>query len=176
MTNIATDRNCGDCTACCDGWLTADINGQKLSPGSPCPNVSSQGCEIYETRPHSPCRTFKCHWLLDSSLPSWLRPSKSKVILKPDFLWNRPSSDLPVYIALSAGPKIPGKTKSWLRSFAMQRGLSIICIEPVREGKKYVNGQHTYGIGSPDFEKEIDYFLENEYEILIKKVVRPTRS
>ena len=97
MTNIANDRSCGDCTACCDGWLKAEINGKKIHPGVGCEHASG-GCGIYETRPVRPCRTFMCQWLLNPNMPEWLKPSRSKVILKGKQVWERPSSDIPAIV------------------------------------------------------------------------------
>ena len=42
-----------------------------------------KGCKIYEARP-DPCRSFRCGWLQDASLPDGLRPDRSKVILDQD--------------------------------------------------------------------------------------------
>ncbi|MBO6658789.1 MAG: hypothetical protein JJ934_17990 [Pseudomonadales bacterium] len=167
MSIIANDRSCGDCTACCDGWLKAEINGKKIHPGIGCEHAD-RGCGIYETRPVSPCRNFKCQWLLDPNMPEWMKPSRSKVILKGKQIWERPSADVPAIVASSVGPKIPGKTKNWLLSYAEQTGEVILCIEPVREKKKYTLEQRKYAIGDPGYVDEVRQCVEEDREILIR--------
>lgn len=102
-------------------------------------------------------------------MPNWLNPKRSKIILKANYKWVRPSDEVPVFLGVSVGPKVPGKTKSWLQSFAIERGVSIICIEPVREGKDYGEAQRTFGIGNQQFVDEVKQFVDNEYRILITR-------
>lgn len=77
---IMPERSCGECTACCEGWLTGEAHGHSFQPGRPCFYLQNN-CGIYETRPENPCQTYKCVWLADSSLPLWMRPDKSKAIV-----------------------------------------------------------------------------------------------
>ncbi len=168
MAKITTDRECGDCTACCDGWLKADVDGQNLVPGNPCKHVGPKGCGIYDSRPVHPCRVFKCHWLTDPDLPNWLTPKNSKVILKANFVWKRPSSDIPVTIAITVGPRVPGKTRQWLSSYAESSRRNILCMEPIRVGKRFTGDRHTFGIGSPSFVKEVKHWNDNGYELLVR--------
>ena len=56
-------RECGECTACCEGWLPDE--SLDMYAGKACAHCRSEGCAIYETRPEEPCRTFKCAWLQD---------------------------------------------------------------------------------------------------------------
>jgi hypothetical protein len=50
--------------------------------GRPCHFVAiGNSCTIYENRPENPCKTFKCKWLTDSSIPEWLKPNLANVIL-----------------------------------------------------------------------------------------------
>ncbi len=75
-------RNCGPCTACCDGWLQIEVRGHKIRPGKPCPFSVEHQCSIYSERPQHPCREFICGWLIASSpLPEWMRPDKSDMIM-----------------------------------------------------------------------------------------------
>jgi hypothetical protein len=77
-------RDCGGCTACCDGWLKITIDGEAVYPGKPCPHSSSNGCRIYESRPHDPCRSFVCSWLEKGSpFPDEFRPDRLGVIILP---------------------------------------------------------------------------------------------
>ena len=81
-------RECGDCQACCEGWLTATILDQELGPGTGCRHRCAQGCGIYASRPDNPCRVFRCGWLRgDANLPADLRPDLSGVIVISDRPW-----------------------------------------------------------------------------------------
>ena len=60
-------RNCGMCTACCDGWLTANIRGHEMRVGVPCHFRGEGGCTIYQDRPVDPCRGFHCAWRLSGN-------------------------------------------------------------------------------------------------------------
>ena len=53
---MSTSRQCGDCTACCEGWLHADIDGIELKPGKACDHLCAAGCGIYARRPKTPAR------------------------------------------------------------------------------------------------------------------------
>ena len=78
---VKQNRTCGDCTKCCEGWLTGEIHGFKMYPGRPCHFVGEGCCSIYNERPETPCKTFSCAWKENVILPEWLRPDKSNVIL-----------------------------------------------------------------------------------------------
>lgn len=73
-------RSCGTCTKCCEGWLYAEINDQAIYPGKPCTHLAGN-CTIYKKRPETPCKAFVCEWLADTSIPEWMKPDKSQVIL-----------------------------------------------------------------------------------------------
>lgn len=74
-------RSCGNCTKCCDGWLTGNIRGHDVFPGKPCFFVTiGVGCNDYHNRPHT-CKSFECQWLLDSNIPETLKPSVSDIII-----------------------------------------------------------------------------------------------
>lgn len=111
------ERSCGDCTKCCEGWLSADIYGQELKVGSPCRYLkASQGCSIYsEGRPQI-CSSFKCVWLEDSSVPDWVKPSVSGVISFADLKDK-------VLVTVEAGAKISKEYRDWTRQYAKQRNL-----------------------------------------------------
>jgi len=84
-TNRATtsviNRKCGDCTACCEGWQSANIDGHEMFPGRPC-HFFGTTCTIYEFRPQT-CKSYFCSWMLDDKkvFPEWFRPDLSGVIL-----------------------------------------------------------------------------------------------
>jgi hypothetical protein len=142
------------------------IDGEEVKAGKPCKYSSQEGCAIYETRPKDPCRNFNCYWLANNELPGWMNPESAKVILKPNFMWERPSSNIPVYLANAVGPKIPGKTRNWLLGFTAEKGINILCSEPLREAKQYTGQQHHFGIGTVEFTAEVDKWREAGYPFL----------
>jgi hypothetical protein len=75
-------RNCDNCTKCCEGWLWGEAHGHKFWPGRPCHYVSKNGCSIYEDRPETPCKSFKCEWLVNNDIPEWMKPDVSNVIIR----------------------------------------------------------------------------------------------
>ena len=76
------ERKCGECTACCEGWLHGEAHGHAFWPGRPCHYLSPcKGCSIYPNRPKSPCVDFKCVWLSEDILPMWFRPDQCNVIV-----------------------------------------------------------------------------------------------
>ena len=76
-------RSCGTCTSCCDGWITGSAYGYDFWRGRPCHFVKKGvGCSIYEDRPEFPCKQFNCNWLIDESIPDWMQPNQSGVLLQ----------------------------------------------------------------------------------------------
>jgi len=80
MISISNDRNCDGCTKCCEGWLTGSAHGYDFSPNKPCHFLQKHGCGIYEFRPYSPCKTFKCEWKQNKSIPEEFKPDKINAI------------------------------------------------------------------------------------------------
>ncbi len=113
---VGQGRQCGTCTACCDGWLKIEVYGHQVDRGKPCPFSSGQCCTIYPTRPQDPCREFICGWLArNSPLPEWMRPEKSNLILlASNFTWR----GLPVDVAVPVGDRPKTKALDWLKQFA----------------------------------------------------------
>jgi hypothetical protein len=81
MIPIMPARQCGSCKACCEGWLAAEIHGEKMLPGKPCHYICETGCSIYQDRPKEICEAYSCLWLKDNSIPGWLKPNECNVIL-----------------------------------------------------------------------------------------------
>jgi hypothetical protein len=75
-------RKCDGCTACCDGSLYMRVEEHKVHRGSPCPYLCKENhnCSNYENRPEV-CRNFECFWKVNESVPEWLKPSNSGVVL-----------------------------------------------------------------------------------------------
>lgn len=86
VTPAASPRTCGDCKACCNGWLAADILGQPMGNGVACRFLGPQGCTIYDRRPEL-CRSFVCGWLKPGSpFPEHWRPDRIGLIIR-EGLW-----------------------------------------------------------------------------------------
>ena len=136
-------RQCGTCTACCDGWLRITVRGHAVYPGKPCPFSSGHHCTIYEARPQDPCRAFICGWLVAGSpLPDWMRPDRADVILlAADFTWR----NLPVDVAVPVGEAPKPEALEWLKAFATAQGRPLL----------YRIGEEWYAFGPPDFQTEM---------------------
>ena len=77
-------RECGTCTACCEGWAEGEIRWHRMHAGQHCHFLREGACTIYDERPQSPCRNFVCAWLQpDSPFPEHFRPDKLGVIIVP---------------------------------------------------------------------------------------------
>lgn len=117
-TGAVPDRQCGGCTACCEGWAEGEIRGHRMFPGKPCHFLGSRGCSIYPERPESPCRTFVCGWLQpDSPFPESFSPREVGVIIVP-FEWRA----RPAYVLLSAGRDPDDRMLAWMEAFTRSTG------------------------------------------------------
>jgi len=77
-------RHCGQCTKCCEGWLSATVYAHQMYPGVPCAYLTNT-CTIYKNRPENPCKAFVCEWLADESIPAYMQPNLSgAIIIKHD--------------------------------------------------------------------------------------------
>jgi hypothetical protein len=141
-----TNRQCFPCTACCEGWLTAEINGVTMRPGKPCIHSMKQGCGIYEKRPKIPCVAFKCAWLQEpTNWPEHMKPNECGAIVV--FVeWKRQD----VISAIPIGQKIPADTLDWLMTFAREESIPLMFSERLMSDGKYVGIKRT-GYGPPSF-------------------------
>jgi len=99
---ILNNKECGTCTKCCEGWLSAKIHDQVLLPNNPCKYIKNNSCSIYDNRPIKPCRTFNCLWI-SKNLPEEFKPSVSGVISIQNIIEKQS------YIFLVNAPKYPSK-------------------------------------------------------------------
>ncbi len=77
-----TNRKCGTCTKCCEGYLIANVLGQEIGNGKPCIFVEiGKGCKEYSKRPKDPCKIFNCGWLDSEEIPEKFKPDKTGVII-----------------------------------------------------------------------------------------------
>lgn len=122
-------RQCDGCTACCEGWLSAEALGKRFFPGQPCHWMGCNGCTVYEDRPKV-CSDFQCAWKDTHFLPEWFKPTESNVIC----LWRRwlPEEDcLPedrggVYLSISEmGKPLPTKHLTWLNTYVQAELLNV---------------------------------------------------
>lgn len=121
-------RECGECTACCDGWLTS--RHLAMRPGFPCEHRTDEGCAIYAQRPNKPCKEFKCVWLQrEDGLEDEMRPDRSGAIMffRAWKNWN------PVLNLMPVGKKIPSKTLERAKDFASEQGIPIVWSERVED-------------------------------------------
>ena len=114
-------RSCDGCTACCQGWLSAQIYGRDMPEGRPCHFVGKKGCSIYKDRPEDPCVGFKCEWLKDDGtlFPEWLKPELAKVIILR-LGWGNGQEFIQVK---ECGEPISSKVLNWLYVFGAQTGI-----------------------------------------------------
>ena len=75
-------RQCGSCTKCCEGWLSANIYGQEIGEGNPCRFLTDK-CSIYDIPRPYVCGEFRCGWLRDDGtlFDEWMRPDITDHIL-----------------------------------------------------------------------------------------------
>jgi len=141
-----TNRQCFPCTACCEGWLTAEINGVKMMPGTPCVNCTKHGCKIYEKRPENPCVSFKCAWLAKpDKIPEQMKPTECGAILTLSKWKGRQMLN-----ATPVGKTIPSDTLEWLFAIASELSIPLVFSEFLFKGGKYFGNKRT-GFGPPSF-------------------------
>lgn len=75
---MSEERTCGDCMACCQGWVPVKIGDYVVEQGSSCKHLMN-GCSLQDNKPKL-CSLFKCSWL-EGELPEELKPNKAKAIV-----------------------------------------------------------------------------------------------
>ena len=142
------ERSCGDCTACCDGWLSAPT--LEMRPGIPCKHRCDAGCNIYEDRPEDPCRLFQCGWL-QGALPddeSW-RPDRSGAILLTE---RGPAGWKSAWRLVPTGTLIPEEALERFKELAIAASKPLIWIEREEDYSTASNPEvHRHAIGPGDF-------------------------
>ena len=130
---IQNERKCNGCTKCCEGWLPNKIYGYDMYPGKNCHFMKEEGCSIYNKRPES-CQTFECEWLQNLSVPEWLYPKTSGIILT-----RRKKDNISYLQAKEAGKKLSVEALNWLVLQNLHKGLNI-CYQ-INEGWNYIGSQ-----------------------------------
>ena len=115
-------RHCGECSACCEGWLSSEVVVMK--PGVPCQHRTDSGCAIYEHRPDNPGKQFRCAWLDDEELDESMRPDKSGAIAR----YKRWKSWKTLAV-IPTGQKVPDDTLMRLLEYGSASGTPLIWSE-----------------------------------------------
>lgn len=108
-------RECGECSACCQGWVTGTVYGKQFNVGNPCYFLHENKCTIYEHRAPDPCRRFMCSWLEDTTntFPDWMRPDKFGMIIRE----NTTASGIPYLAFIDAGKEPTTETIQWIINY-----------------------------------------------------------
>jgi len=144
----ATERQCGACTACCDGWVKGTVEGHDMRPGQPCFFRGQGCCTIYDRRPLDPCRNFLCGWLqAQSPFPEGFRPDRLGVLIIP-IRWRERTA----YILRSAGRDPDEALLGWMRDFSLKSGRPFF----------YEQRGERFGFGPREFQEEMLARLERD--------------
>lgn len=115
-------RECGSCTKCCEGFLEGTVNDIKFFRGRPCHFVAiGKGCTIYDERPLDPCIVYRCAWLDDPSVPEWLYPHESNVIVD-----KREINGIPYWQLMEAPAPVSARVLSWFMSKGINEKLNVV--------------------------------------------------
>ena len=132
------NRNCDDCTACCDGRLLLDVFDKKYV-GEPCHFVEpGKGCKIYKHRPKNPCQAFECGWLKDKTFkyPGWLKPNKSGFIILD---WKKTKTGIPYTIIVAGRDGYDKEALLWLIEYGNHNNINLEFI--LQGSKKYIGSK-----------------------------------
>lgn len=116
-----TNRKCGDCTACCEGWLPGQVNGKAFFAGKPCHYLGCKGCTIYSSRPKSPCQDYFCEWMLNPELPEWMQPHVSGVIITPEVY----KTGAKYWTVVEMGKQIDSKILNWILIHCLNNKINV---------------------------------------------------
>lgn len=151
-------RSCGECTACCQGWLSSKVVG--IRPGVACKHCTSAGCAIYEDRPEDPCKTFKCRWLSDPvGLEEELRPDRCGAIARFT-VWKSQT----LLAAVPVGTNVPQSTLDKMRGYAQSKGVPLVWTE---RAQNFPEDQslRRFAVGSEEFLAQVKWggFSEEDF-------------
>lgn len=137
------NRECGDCTKCCEGHLSGEALGKTFFRSKPCHFVAiGQGCTVYEQRPTNPCAAYKCEWLTNPDIPEWMKPNLINTIIDK----RKTKSGIEYLNILEAGDVLKAKVLSNLVVYSLSNNINIVY--EIEGGKNW--------IGSPEFLKEFN--------------------
>lgn len=130
-------RQCGDCTACCQGWLPGEAYGRHFFPGKPCHFLECNGCTIYEQRPESPCQHYNCEWLINWTIPAWMKPTVSNAIITQRNWTDSRGGENKYWDVCETGKKITPEALNWLFQYHQGTGMPMVI--------QVNGGYHAYG-------------------------------
>jgi len=115
-------RTCGTCDMCCRGYLKLVLDNELFENGKNCKFLKELGCSIYLNRPTF-CKEFNCLYIIDNSIPEWLKPEFSKVIM----LW-RKIDNLVVMEVAECGETVQQNVLDWLIDIFLSNKVSNIIL------------------------------------------------
>lgn len=129
-------RSCDGCNKCCI-WLTGSAYGYDFGNGKSCHFLRQNKCTIYPNHPVDPCQVFECQWKANRSLPEWLKPDKSHVIILKKYI-----DIFDYYMIVPAGKPISSQVIEWASNYSKEhiRNHVVIYIE----SKYFIYSQHNY--------------------------------
>ena len=71
-------RECGNCQACCQGWLVGNAFGIDFGNRKACAFLQTN-CTVYNFRPQM-CQKYFCGWAQEL-FPEWMQPNLCKVLI-----------------------------------------------------------------------------------------------
>lgn len=136
ITIKSAKKECGECKACCEGWLNGEVYGKRFSAGTPCHFMSTTGCSIYKDRPQDPCKSYNCEWLTNEEFPLWMQPNVSNVIVS-----KKKINGIEYYSAITTGKEMSAAALNWLFTWAVPKQFNLV----------YKIQGGVYKVGSPEF-------------------------
>ena len=115
-----SERSCSSCAKCCEGGLQGEAHGHRFYKGRPC-FFLNKTCSIYDTRPETPCRSYKCAWLDEPHFPEWMRPDLVNVIINRDI-----HNGVKYYALVEAGSTLDVRVLSWVIQWALNNNHNLM--------------------------------------------------
>jgi hypothetical protein len=129
-----SSRSCGTCTKCCEGYISGGAHGIKFGNGVPCEFLAlGHGCTIYEDRPLSPCKKFKCEWLKNNDMPEHFKPEVSH------FMAMRKGQNFIVLVTVGPNPNY--EVVDWYKRWCSENKFNLA----------YRQDNRDYFFGDPEF-------------------------
>ncbi len=154
-------RECGDCSACCQGWLRLRVGDATITPGHPCPRIRNSRCSAYDERPAT-CADFNCAWLInDLDYPDWMRPNNANVILKYIDL----VSSVSAICAIPTGTRVSPRALNFLRQLSNRYNLPVLHFQRTREKGRYLPQVGVTAFGPPGMEQVFSQIQEKITQI-----------
>ncbi|KKS65766.1 MAG: hypothetical protein UV34_C0009G0037 [Parcubacteria group bacterium GW2011_GWB1_42_6] len=146
--NIALQRVCGGCTACCKTHAVYEI---EKPVGKWCPHCEpSRECRIYADRPKG-CRGFRCEWLKGFGEEDD-RPDKSGLVL--DYISFRPLIPRLFQIWESRGGALREAGVKELIDLSLRNCIPVVLF--------YSSGKREFFSGGMELSKEVEQAMRRE--------------